>query len=150
MNEIPKKLPTAAAVQQALRTPIPRDMLQPDGSLDSRALTQLMNMRAPGWSGEIHSLKLMGDQAAVVYRVIIPTTEGPMWREAIGTALLNYQNRDPLAAAEALAFRRACQRAGLVLALEETPVPATKPKLTPRQVPGKPSDSRGIISVRSR
>ncbi|KAF6134049.1 hypothetical protein GIB67_038340 [Kingdonia uniflora] len=79
----------------------------------------------PGWCGEIRDV-IYSDNGSitVIYRVTICGSDGEAFRESTGTAFPNDGlMSDPVAAAEEIAFCRACARFGLGLYLyheEET------------------------------
>ncbi|OAY43788.1 DNA repair RAD52-like protein 2, chloroplastic [Manihot esculenta] len=80
---------------------------------------RMLSFYAPGWCGEIRDL-IFSDNGTVtvVYRVTIRGSDGEAYRESTGTvsssdALI----ADPVAAAEEIAFCRACARFGLGLYL---------------------------------
>lgn len=111
---------TYANIQSELKSPIPADMLR-QRQQGGQTLTflpwyncaALADERAPGWSGEA-KVQDLGDAVAVVYRIIVPTDDGPVAREAIGyekKSLNSYG--DPTSNAEAMAFRRAWAKHGL-------------------------------------
>lgn len=80
----------------------------------------MLSFYAPGWCGEVRSIAYSGDgrSVTVVYRVTLRGSDGEVYRESSGTALLNDdQLGDPVQKAEAIAFQRSCARFGLGLYL---------------------------------
>ncbi|ONK58721.1 uncharacterized protein A4U43_C09F15980 [Asparagus officinalis] len=80
---------------------------------------RMLSFYAPGWCGEIRDV-IYSDNGSVtvVYRVTVRGTDGEVHRESTGTVFLNNgKYQDPVAAAEEVAFRRACARFGLGLHL---------------------------------
>ena len=111
---------TYANIQSELKSPIPADMLR-QRQQGGQTLTflpwyncaALADERAPGWSGEA-KVQDLGDAVAVIYRISIPTDDGPVFREAIGyEAKSTSSYGDPTSNAEAMAFRRAWAKHGL-------------------------------------
>lgn len=111
---------TYANIQSELKAPIPADMLR-QRTQGGQVLTflpwyncsALADERAPGWSGEAR-VQDLGDAVAVIYRISIPTDDGPVFREAIGyEAKSTSSYGDPTSNAEAMAFRRAWAKHGL-------------------------------------
>ncbi|KAJ6804672.1 DNA repair RAD52-like protein 2, chloroplastic [Iris pallida] len=80
---------------------------------------RMLSFYAPGWCGEIRDV-IFGDNGSVtvLYRVTIRGSDGEAHRESTGTVPLNNgQFEDPVAAAEEIAFCRACARFGFGLHL---------------------------------
>ncbi|KAI4383644.1 hypothetical protein MLD38_009456 [Melastoma candidum] len=81
---------------------------------------RMMSFYAPGWCGEVQDV-IYSDagSVSVLYRVTIRGSDGEAHREATGTVSANYGKDigDPVAAAEEIAFCRACARFGLGLYL---------------------------------
>lgn len=80
---------------------------------------RMMSFYAPGWCGEIRDV-IYSDNGSVtvVYRVTIRGSDGEAYRESTGTVLCSHgEIADPVAAAEEIAFCRACARFGLGLYL---------------------------------
>lgn len=107
-------------IQEALKAPLPADMLR-QRTQGGQTLTflpwyncaKLADERAPGWSGEAR-VENLGDAVAVIYRISIPTDDGPVFREAIGyEAKSTSSYGDPTSNAEAMSFRRAWAKHGL-------------------------------------
>lgn len=107
-------------IQEALKAPLPADMLR-QRTQGGQTLTflpwyncaKMADERAPGWSGEAR-VENLGDAVAVIYRISIPTDDGPVFREAIGyEAKSTSSYGDPTSNAEAMAFRRAWAKHGL-------------------------------------
>nr|XP_043608507.1 DNA repair RAD52-like protein 2, chloroplastic [Erigeron canadensis] len=81
---------------------------------------RMLSFYAPGWCGEIRDV-IFSDTGSVtvVYRVTVRGSDGEAHRESTGTvsSTTNDQNVDPVAAAEEIAFCKACARFGLGLYL---------------------------------
>ncbi|KAI3728475.1 hypothetical protein L6452_17112 [Arctium lappa] len=81
---------------------------------------RMLSFYAPGWCGEIRDV-IFSDTGSVtvVYRVTVRGSDGEAHRESTGTvsSATNDENVDPVAAAEEIAFCRACARFGLGLYL---------------------------------
>ncbi|KAK3003598.1 hypothetical protein RJ639_019844 [Escallonia herrerae] len=80
---------------------------------------RMLSFYAPGWCGEIRDV-IFSDSGSVtvVYRVTIRGSDGEAHRESTGTVPSgDGHNVDPVAAAEEIAFCRACARFGLGLYL---------------------------------
>lgn len=78
----------------------------------------MLSFYAPGWCGEIRDV-IFSDNGSVtvVYRVTVRGSDGEAHRESTGTVTPSDGDVDPVAAAEQLAFVRACSRFGLGLYL---------------------------------
>ncbi|XP_076950578.1 DNA repair RAD52-like protein 2, chloroplastic [Bidens hawaiensis] len=95
-----------------------------DGSQSSTFIpwyhaNRMLSFYAPGWCGEIRDV-IFSDSGSVtvVYRVTVRGSDGEAHRESTGTVPAgNDQTVDPVAAAEELAFCKACARFGLGLYL---------------------------------
>ncbi|KAK9934191.1 hypothetical protein M0R45_021343 [Rubus argutus] len=80
---------------------------------------RMLSFYAPGWCGEIRDV-IFSDNGSVtvVYRVTVRGSDGEAHRESTGTVSPSDGNIvDPVAAAEEMAFCRACARFGLGLYL---------------------------------
>ncbi|KAD5317144.1 hypothetical protein R6Q59_032449 [Mikania micrantha] len=80
---------------------------------------RMLSFYAPGWCGEIRDV-IFSDNGSVtvVYRVTVRGSDGEAHRESTGTvSATNGQGVDPVAAAEEIAFCKACARFGLGLYL---------------------------------
>ncbi|XP_023536296.1 DNA repair RAD52-like protein 2, chloroplastic [Cucurbita pepo subsp. pepo] len=80
---------------------------------------RMLSFYAPGWCGEIRDV-IFSDNGSVtvVYRVTVRGSDGEAHRESTGTvSATNGSNEDPVAAAEEIAFCKACARFGLGLYL---------------------------------
>jgi hypothetical protein len=76
----------------------------------------MLSFYAPGWCGEIRDVIFADDgSVTVVYRVTIRGSDGEAHRESTGT--VSPATGDSVAAAEEIAFCRACARFGLGLYL---------------------------------
>ncbi|WCJ37495.1 hypothetical protein M5689_018627 [Euphorbia peplus] len=80
---------------------------------------RMLSFYAPGWCGEIRDVIFSDNgSVSVVYRVTVRGSDGEAHRESIGTVSSSDGNIvDPVAAAEEIAFCRACARFGLGLYL---------------------------------
>ncbi|XP_042405468.1 DNA repair RAD52-like protein 2, chloroplastic [Zingiber officinale] len=80
---------------------------------------RMLSFYAPGWCGEVRDVVFSDNgTVTVVYRVTIRGSDGEAHRESSGTVSLNdAQFEDPVAAAEELAFCKACARFGFGLYL---------------------------------
>ncbi|XP_077212371.1 DNA repair RAD52-like protein 2, chloroplastic [Tasmannia lanceolata] len=80
---------------------------------------RMLSFYAPGWCGEICDVIFSDNESVtVVYRVTIRGSDAEAHRESTGTVFSNDdQIEDPVAAAEEIAFCRACARFGLGLYL---------------------------------
>ncbi|KAG5521706.1 hypothetical protein RHGRI_034058 [Rhododendron griersonianum] len=78
---------------------------------------RMLSFYAPGWCGEVRDV-IFSDNGSVtvVYRVTIRGSDGEAHRESSGT-VSSGSSLDPVAAAEEIAFCRACARFGLGLYL---------------------------------
>ncbi|KAI6686785.1 hypothetical protein NL676_032698 [Syzygium grande] len=107
---------------------IPDDVVKPRPSHDHASspnsipwyhANRMMSFYAPGWCGEIRDV-IYSDSGSVtvVYRVTIRGSDGEAYRESTGTVSCSHgEIADPVAAAEEIAFCRACARFGLGLYL---------------------------------
>lgn len=80
---------------------------------------RMLSFHAPGWCGEVRDV-IYSDNGSVtvVYRVTVRGSDGEAHRESSGTVFPGDENiGDPVAAAEEIAFCRACARFGLGLYL---------------------------------
>ncbi|GER46342.1 cobalt ion binding [Striga asiatica] len=80
---------------------------------------RMLSFYAPGWCGEIRDVIFSENgSVTVVYRVTVRGSDGEAHRESTGTVTPGESNIvDPVAAAEEIAFCRACARFGLGLYL---------------------------------
>ncbi|XP_057794779.1 DNA repair RAD52-like protein 2, chloroplastic [Salvia miltiorrhiza] len=80
---------------------------------------RMLSFYAPGWCGEIRDVIFSENgSVTVVYRVTVRGSDGEAHRESTGTVSPgNGDIVDPVAAAEQIAFCRACSRFGLGLYL---------------------------------
>ncbi|KAK6160915.1 hypothetical protein DH2020_004297 [Rehmannia glutinosa] len=80
---------------------------------------RMLSFYAPGWCGEIRDVIFSENgSVTVVYRVTVRGSDGEAHRESTGTVSPGNSNIvDPVAAAEEIAFCRACARFGLGLYL---------------------------------
>ncbi|KAK1570975.1 hypothetical protein Q3G72_010048 [Acer saccharum] len=80
---------------------------------------RMMSFYAPGWCGEVRDV-IFSDNGSVtvVYRITIHGSDGEAHRESTGTVSSSDSDIvDPVAAAEEIAFCKACARFGLGLYL---------------------------------
>lgn len=77
---------------------------------------RMLSFYAPGWCGEVRDV-IFSDNGTVtvVYRVTITGSDGEAYRESSGTVSTTATSEDAVAAAEEVAFCRACARFGLGL-----------------------------------
>jgi hypothetical protein len=87
--------------------------------LDWYHANRMLSFYAPGWCGEIRDVIFSeSGTVTVVYRVTIRGSDGEAYRESAGTVSSTDSNiSDPVAAAEEVAFCKACARFGLGLYL---------------------------------
>ncbi|KAG6438247.1 hypothetical protein SASPL_103184 [Salvia splendens] len=80
---------------------------------------RMLSFYAPGWCGEVRDVIFSENgSVAVVYRVTVRGVDGEVHRESSATVSSgNGDIGDPVAAAEEIAFCRACSRFGLGLYL---------------------------------
>lgn len=109
-----------AEILRDLNKRIPDNIVKPHSTFISwYHANRMLSFYAPGWCGEIRDV-IFSDSGSVtvVYRVTIRGSDGEAHRESTGTVLSgSSQGVDPVAAAEELAFCRACARFGLGLYL---------------------------------
>ncbi|KAF8105691.1 hypothetical protein N665_0157s0256 [Sinapis alba] len=79
---------------------------------------RMLSFYAPGWCGEVRDVIFSENgNVTVVYRLTIRGSDGEAHRESTGTVTITDDHEDPVAAAEEVAFCRACARFGLGLYL---------------------------------
>ncbi|KAJ4900845.1 hypothetical protein Rs2_14796 [Raphanus sativus] len=80
---------------------------------------RMLSFYAPGWCGEVRDVIFSENgNVTVVYRLTIRGSDGEAHRESTGTLTITDDHiEDPVAAAEEIAFCRACARFGLGLYL---------------------------------
>ncbi|XP_064977358.1 DNA repair RAD52-like protein 2, chloroplastic isoform X2 [Musa acuminata AAA Group] len=106
---------------------VPDNIIDPaDNSIPWYHANRMLSFYAPGWCGEVRDIIFSDNgNVTVVYRVTIRGLDGEAHRESAGTVSLNNGRfKDPIAAAEELAFCKACARFGFGLHLyheDETP-----------------------------
>jgi len=77
-----------------------------------------LNHYAAGWTYEIRSVSELRDMYVVTVRITIPSSEGPIWREATGIEPFDVMGYgDPVSNAASMALRRAAAHFGLALSL---------------------------------
>ncbi|XP_021746109.1 DNA repair RAD52-like protein 2, chloroplastic [Chenopodium quinoa] len=109
-----------AEILRDLNKRIPDNILKPNSKIIPwYHANRMLSFYAPGWCGEVRDAIFSDDgSVTVVYRVTIRGSDGEAYREATGTILSSDPNTaDPVAAAEEIAFVRACARFGLGLYL---------------------------------
>lgn len=104
-----------------LNKKIPDNIIKPEdpASIPWYHANRMLSFYAPGWCGEIRDV-IFSDNGSVtvVYRVTIRGSDGEAHRESTGTVSSSDGDIvDPVAAAEEIAFCRACARFGLGLYL---------------------------------
>jgi hypothetical protein len=73
---------------------------------------------APGWTSEIRSINQIGESLVMVVRITIPSSDGPVFREASALEPLKGSGYgDAATNAESAALRRAAAKFGLCLNL---------------------------------
>ncbi|CAN1200182.1 DNA repair RAD52-like protein 2, chloroplastic [Linum perenne] len=111
-----------AEILRDLNKRIPDNIIKPSEpptSIPWYHANRMMSFYAPGWCGEIRDV-IFSDNGSitVVYRVTIRGSDGEAHRESSGTVSpVDGNIVDPVAAAEEMAFCRACARFGLGLYL---------------------------------
>ncbi|CAN0913945.1 DNA repair RAD52-like protein 2, chloroplastic [Linum grandiflorum] len=111
-----------AEILRDLNKRIPDNIIkpsQPPTSIPWYHANRMLSFYAPGWCGEIRDV-IFSDNGGVtvVYRVTIRGSDGEAHRESSGTVSpVDGNIVDPVAAAEEIAFCRACARFGLGLYL---------------------------------
>ncbi|KAL9369664.1 hypothetical protein Peur_040863 [Populus x canadensis] len=102
---------------------IPDNIIKPPNSSSTlipwHHANRMLSFYAPGWSGEIRDVIFAENgSVTVIFRVTILGSDGEAHRESSGTASSSDGDiEDPVAAAEEIAFCRACARFGLGLYL---------------------------------
>ncbi|XP_011020940.1 PREDICTED: uncharacterized protein LOC105123140 [Populus euphratica] len=102
---------------------IPDNIIKPPNSSSTIIpwfhANRMLSFYAPGWCGEIRDVIFAENgSVTVVYRVTIRGSDGEAHRESSGTvSSSDVDIEDPVAAAEEIAFCRACARFGLGLYL---------------------------------
>lgn len=109
-----------AEILRDLNKRIPDNIIKPDSNfIPWYHANRMLSFYAPGWCGEIRDV-IFSDNGSVtvVYRVTIRGSDGEAHRESTGTISSSGAHiLDPVAAAEEIAFCRACARFGLGLYL---------------------------------
>ncbi|PSS04075.1 DNA repair RAD52-like protein [Actinidia chinensis var. chinensis] len=114
-----------AEILRDLNKRIPDNIINTDDAIASTNLipwyhaNRMLSFYAPGWCGEIRDVIFSENgSVTVVYRVNIKGSDGEAHRESSGTvSSVSGDILDPVAAAEEIAFCRACARFGLGLYL---------------------------------
>ncbi|GMH10898.1 hypothetical protein Nepgr_012739 [Nepenthes gracilis] len=100
---------------------IPDNIVKPESKvIPWYHANRMLSFYAPGWCGEVRdAIFSENGSVTVVYRVTIRGSDGEAFRESTGTASSADPQHiaDPVAAAEEVAFVRACARFGLGLYL---------------------------------
>ncbi|KAL3751999.1 hypothetical protein ACJRO7_012768 [Eucalyptus globulus] len=114
LRDLNKRIP-----DDVVRPRPPHDHASSPNSIPWYHANRMMSFYAPGWCGEIRDV-IYSDSGSVtvVYRVTIRGSDGEAYRESSGTVSCSHgELADPVAAAEEIAFCRACARFGLGLYL---------------------------------
>eukprot|EP00262_Sarcandra_glabra_P019008 TRINITY_DN7003_c1_g1_i1.p1 TRINITY_DN7003_c1_g1~~TRINITY_DN7003_c1_g1_i1.p1 ORF type:complete len:198 (-),score=25.08 TRINITY_DN7003_c1_g1_i1:525-1118(-) len=110
-----------AEIFRDLNKKVPDNIIKPDSNdiyMPWYHANRMLSFYAPGWCGEIRDILYSDKSVTVVYRVTVRGTDGEAYRESTGMASLSDgEIEDPVAAAEEIAFCRACARFGLGLYL---------------------------------
>ncbi|XP_065864025.1 DNA repair RAD52-like protein 2, chloroplastic [Euphorbia lathyris] len=112
-----------AEILRDLNKRIPDNIIKPSSPATTLIpwyhANRMLSFYAPGWCGEIRDVIFSDNgSVSVVYRVTVRGSDGEAHRESIGTVSPSDGNIvDPVAAAEEIAFCRACARFGLGLYL---------------------------------
>lgn len=107
-----------------LRKPIPAHVIQ-SRQVGGRRVKYLnlndtiaiLDQFAPGWEGAVTTIYAAANRVHVSYRLTIHAEEGKFSREATGSEQMDASQGDPVANAEANAFRNAAAKFGLALYL---------------------------------
>ncbi|EEF50166.1 DNA repair RAD52-like protein 2, chloroplastic [Ricinus communis] len=109
-----------AEILRDLNKRIPDNIITPSNTfIPWYHANRMLSFYAPGWCGEIRDV-IFSDNGSVtvVYRVTIRGSDGEAYRESTGTVSPSDGHIvDPVAAAEEIAFCKACARFGLGLYL---------------------------------
>jgi len=125
---------TIAQITAALSRPLPKSITasRKQGGKEItfipwHQVNKILDKYAIGWSWSILTMTISNDRIFVTGRLTVPTADGEVSRDAIGTELLKETTRDgeireraygdPSSNAESMAFRRAAARFGLGLYL---------------------------------
>ncbi|XXG78818.1 hypothetical protein AAC387_Pa08g2675 [Persea americana] len=110
-----------AEILRDLNKRVPDNTIKPhsDSIIPWYHANRMLSFYAPGWCGEIRDVIFSeSGRVTVVYRVTIRGSDGEAHRESVGTVSADDgHTEDPVAAAEEIAFCRACARFGLGLYL---------------------------------
>ncbi|KAK9103974.1 hypothetical protein Scep_020818 [Stephania cephalantha] len=108
-----------AEILRDLNKRVPDNIVKPaSNSISWYHANRMLSFYAPGWCGEIRDVIFSDNgNVTVVYRVKIRGSDGEAHRDSTGTVSVDEHNEDPVAAAEEIAFCRACARFGLGLYL---------------------------------
>ncbi|KAI3916895.1 hypothetical protein MKW98_014356 [Papaver atlanticum] len=110
-----------AEILRDLNKKVPDKIIKPDSNciIPWFHANRMLSFYAPGWCGEIRDVLFSENgNVTVVYRVTVRGSDGEAHRESSGTvSASDIHIEDPVAAAEELAFCRACARFGLGLYL---------------------------------
>ena len=94
MTEIPAhyEAPPVTECLKTLSAPVPPELIrhrQQGGTdlsyLERFTVNRLLDARAPGWWGDVRSITTTADTVIVCYRISIPSAEGWLHREAVGS-----------------------------------------------------------------
>ena len=125
---------TIAQITAALSRPLPKSITasRKQGGKEItfipwNQVNRVLDKYAIGWSWSVLTMTISNDRIFVTGRLTVPTADGEVSRDAIGTELLKETTRDgeireraygdPSSNAESMAFRRAAARFGLGLYL---------------------------------
>ncbi|KAI4373738.1 hypothetical protein MLD38_011824 [Melastoma candidum] len=115
LRDLNKRIPDGVLVPRP-----DHDHASPPYSLPWYHANRMLSFYAPGWCGEVRDV-IYSDTGSVtvLYRVTVRGSDGEAHREASGTVSADHGNElgDRVAAAEEIAFCRACARFGLGLYL---------------------------------
>jgi len=79
-----------------------------------QTVARLLDLYAPGWHGAVVRVEKVGDKCGITYRLMIPSSEGEISREATGMEDEDKDDYgDAMSNAEAKAFKRAAAKFGL-------------------------------------
>ncbi|XP_039115381.1 DNA repair RAD52-like protein 2, chloroplastic [Dioscorea cayenensis subsp. rotundata] len=109
-----------AEILRDLNKRVPDKIINPDdNSIAWYHVNRMLSFYAPGWCGEIRDVIFSENgSVTVLYRVTIRGSDGEAHRESTGTVSSNDTRfNDHVAAAEQVAFCRACARFGFGLYL---------------------------------
>ncbi|XP_010522985.1 PREDICTED: uncharacterized protein LOC104801415 [Tarenaya hassleriana] len=114
LRDLNKKIP-----DNIVKSNDPRSNTGSSGFIPWYHANRMLSFYAPGWCGEVRDVIFAENgNVTVVYRLTIRGSDGEAHRESTGTVSASDEDiEDPVAAAEEIAFCRACARFGLGLYL---------------------------------